>query len=99
MMRRKAKAAPKAALHRHAKKPGWKRKLAAQVFTSLLAPLLVGLALQTFQARRAPSQPPRTSGTSVTIVPAPLGTSVPVQPPQSSDAARPVSADADERVY
>ena len=98
MMRRKAKAAPKPALHRHAKKPGWKRKLAAQVFTSLLAPLLVGLALQTFQARRASSQPPRTSGTSVTNVPAPLVTSVPEQP-QSNDAARPVSADADERVY
>jgi hypothetical protein len=95
MTRRKAEAAPKAAHHRHAKRPGWKRKLAAQVFTSMLAPLLVGLALQTFQARRASPQPSRNSGTSAEAVPTPGRPAVQAQP---RDAIRPVSADADEKV-
>jgi hypothetical protein len=98
MTRRKARAAPKAAPHRHAKRPGWKRKLAAQVFTSMLAPLLVGLALQTFQARRASPQPPRPSGSPTATVPAHGVTSAREQSPQTRDA-RPVSADADEKVY
>jgi hypothetical protein len=94
MTRRKAKAAPKAAHHRHAKWPGRKRKLAAHVFTSMLAPLLVGLALQTLQARHASPQPPRTRETPAAAV-----TAVPAQTPEPRVGARPVLADADERDY
>jgi hypothetical protein len=49
------KAAPKATHRRHAKKPGWLRKAVAQTFTSMLAPLLVGVALQCIQGHHLTS--------------------------------------------
>jgi hypothetical protein len=58
MAHRKAKAAHEAAAprprRRHVKKTGWLLKMAAQAFSSIVAPLLVGLALQCVRGHDLP---------------------------------------------
>ena len=57
--KQQTKAAPKRTGHaRHVRKPGWLRKAVAQTFTSMLAPLIVGLTLQGFQGHVRPSITP-----------------------------------------
>ena len=65
MAHRKAKAAPKATHRRHAKKTGWLLKTVGQAFSSIIAPLLVGLTLQCVRSHDVPQPRPDAATTSV----------------------------------
>jgi hypothetical protein len=64
MAHRKAKAAPKATHRRHAEKTGWLLKTVGQAFSSIVAPLLVGLTLQCVRSHDVPRPRPDAAATS-----------------------------------
>jgi hypothetical protein len=65
MAHRKAKAAPKPTHRRHTKETGWLLKTVGQAFSSLVAPLLVGLTLQCVRSHDVPQPRPEAATTHV----------------------------------
>lgn len=81
-----AVASPKTTRHHHSKKPNWVRRILTPLFSSVFAPLLVGLSLQACQRHVWPSA----AAEAVATAPAPKASAPRVEDarPEAGDLYR-----------